>query len=1599
MDVEPDGLHEGRLTGAQYVDTFVVTNSGTAADFYTFSCSVTGSLTCVSVSPGSATLAAEQMKKVAVTYSVSGPGTLQLTATGHASDPGTIVISTEPTIAIVTPVLTSGSRAVVHNRQPLLRATYLPHGAGIDTTAVVLSWKRASTTDTVTTLARINRGLLEWEVDSTHWLGLADSGLMTVKICSLDSVCATATRWAVLPNDSAAVIGFTGAPLEALGRQFGAPFGPGLAVSGGEVETGIGIPAYVSMGAGHSAGLVYSTRQSYPRALVPIDLELTWPAGTPDQIKVILYDSGGTKLDSLAVSSPTCATGPARRCRLVLQGDFSGPPGFSTPTRKWLTVEARVTSGATTHIATDSVEVVLVDRRTTRYGSGWWPSGALQLVGVGSDRLLVGAGGTAAVFRGNGDSLWVAPPGDLSTLVKVGSGWELHFRGTPAKLVFDSNGRLQASADASGNRDSIAYSGASDQVTAFVDPVGKGITLGYDGNGKLATWTDPGTRQSKVSIDGSTNQLTYDSISSSTTRPFTTRFTYQPYAGTGTLVLTQRIGVIADTTIVTYDSTFKRRPAQVSLPAVDTGGAIVRPVITYTAYERQGFGALRSLDSVYVEMKDPRANWTRSLLNRWGEARKTWDALGTLGRSEYTAEGFVLWTEGKVADSSRVYHAYDALGRPVKSYITRAANDILRLDSLVYDASHRVIKTIGLIGDTSRVTYDSLGRVIYSITPHNDTTKFWYRSDGLLDSTRLPGVTKSRRFSYHPTWKNAVSAHDESGMLTDTTQVDVLGRDSVSDRKIRVQQPDTAPRWQWRRSQAFFNVAGQTDSARLIRTDTCNNPCNAAGWPSNLDTDSIHVVRVRYRFDRAGRDSLRLNDRGKAVLYLYDRLGRVVSRHPWTDSMAVRDSFVYDITGNVKKTITRRGDTLTTNYDSRNRDTLSVIPGVGTLRRAFGGPLDQVTRAWYDSPVDSIGGVNAELRWGFDLRGRLKADTSYTGATVRATSYTYDTYERRSTTTDPVGTWTLRYEASRGYADTLITPFADTITYDFDGQSRPRGPSIRAAGLGLSRWSDWNLTGELSTLANTLPSSSWEPGTWERNDVEPDAMGFPLIPTWHEQLGSGTRVDTLRDSVTYDGWERLTVWVEKQLDTNWVVRDTFAFDRAGNIKTTAGAEVYDVTTDRLTATAGCSSFGYDRAGNLTARTCGANTWTYQYDALNRLRSARYNGTLIVRYGYDVLGRRIAKRVYSNSTGGTVAYTRFVYRGANVGFETDSGGTIGLQYTYGPASDDLLAIRDASGNHFYVVQDKLHSVRGLIKRDGTWMRSLRYGPYGAVVSNDSNHTLTLKLRYQWTGREYDSETGLYFFRARYYDPGVRRFIQEDPIGYGGGGNLYTYGVGPLEGRDPIGTTMNCDTGSCTGPVFNNCWSLDCSGVGVDPDFDLFGGGSRFDVHPDFGPMWGDPWAFLGPDEAAFLDAEQRDNRLRSRAEQRQEQQDDKRYQTCKMEGFSRNQCDKLAGAMDNLQSSPMPECSAFGFAAARDFTRFRMVYQRNLRDPQTGKWAYGAWDPLTGVVTLGKHAFDTGELANTLAHEEYHEANPLDFDADDTGTGLANLWGDVCAGPV
>ena len=69
-------------------------------------------------------------------------------------------------------------------------------------------------------------------------------------------------------------------------------------------------------------------------------------------------------------------------------------------------------------------------------------------------------------------------------------------------------------------------------------------------------------------------------------------------------------------------------------------------------------------------------------------------------------------------------------------------------------------------------------------------------------------------------------------------------------------------------------------------------------------------------------------------------------------------------------------------------------------------------------------------------------------------------------------------------------------------------------------------------------------------------------------------------------------------------------------------------------------------------------------------------------------------------------------------------------------------------------------------------------------------------YTYTGREWDKETGLYYYRARYYDPMEGRFISKDPIGFKGGINLYGYvDNNPINRTDPEGLFWLFDCVKC------------------------------------------------------------------------------------------------------------------------------------------------------------------------------------------------------------
>jgi RHS repeat-associated protein len=139
----------------------------------------------------------------------------------------------------------------------------------------------------------------------------------------------------------------------------------------------------------------------------------------------------------------------------------------------------------------------------------------------------------------------------------------------------------------------------------------------------------------------------------------------------------------------------------------------------------------------------------------------------------------------------------------------------------------------------------------------------------------------------------------------------------------------------------------------------------------------------------------------------------------------------------------------------------------------------------------------------------------------------------------------------------------------------------------------------------------------------------------------------------------------------------------------------------------------------------------------------------------------------------------------------------------------------------VVQDRLHSVRALVDRDGVWRASWRYDIYGNVLNQSGQ--LPFALRFRWAGAQWDEETGFYFMGSRYYYPGPGRFIQEDPIGLAGGVNLYAYADGdPTSARDPSGTAAEPMPESpspyaCLGTIRG------CGDTSADGFFDAGGGG--------------------------------------------------------------------------------------------------------------------------------------------------------------------------------
>jgi RHS repeat-associated protein len=167
------------------------------------------------------------------------------------------------------------------------------------------------------------------------------------------------------------------------------------------------------------------------------------------------------------------------------------------------------------------------------------------------------------------------------------------------------------------------------------------------------------------------------------------------------------------------------------------------------------------------------------------------------------------------------------------------------------------------------------------------------------------------------------------------------------------------------------------------------------------------------------------------------------------------------------------------------------------------------------------------------------------------------------------------------------------------------------------------------------------------------------------------------------------------------------------------------------------------------------------------------------YVYDAQGRRSEKK-YDR-----VTVLKYIYDGDQCIAEYDAGGNLRRKYVYGPGVDEPVCMIESTTTYagtYYYHFDASGNVVALTDDDGDTAQVYEYSVYGQVGATDPDHT----NRFLFTGREFDKETGLYYYRARYYKPEIGRFLQVDPVGYVAGMNLYRYcSNNPWNLTDPYG----------------------------------------------------------------------------------------------------------------------------------------------------------------------------------------------------------------------
>ena len=466
------------------------------------------------------------------------------------------------------------------------------------------------------------------------------------------------------------------------------------------------------------------------------------------------------------------------------------------------------------------------------------------------------------------------------------------------------------------------------------------------------------------------------------------------------------------------------------------------------------------------------------------------------------------------------------------------------------------------------------------------------------------------------------------------------------------------------------------------------------------------------------------------------------------------ESYTYDAMSNLLSKTDRKGHTISYGYDALYRLTSKTYPDSTAVNYAYDA-LNRLTQVTDPTGVYSFT---------YDNVGRLVGTGAQYSVLTEAlnNSYTYDGASNRTSLTEPGGGTIAYTYDSLNRLTSLTDANSGQFGFGYDALSR-RTSLTRPNGVATSYSYD-----SLSRLLSVLHNGGSLPGS---TSYTYDAAGNRLTKTAVQQA-SPNPVSVL-SQYSYDGIYELT-----QAVVSGSVAESYTYDAVGNRLTSAGPTSYNYNASNELTSSSTATYTYDNNGNATSKTASTGTTSYTWDFENRLSSVTLPGTGgTVNFEYNPFGRRI----YKSSPAGTYIY---VYDGDNVIQELGGAGNLLTSYTQGLGVDEPLALYQGAGTSYFHA-DGLGSIASLTDPTGAVAASYVYDSFGNLTAS----TGTVTNPFQYTGREFDSETGLYYYRARYYNSNTGRFLSEDPSGFNSGSagaNFYDYADDePTNMTDPQG----------------------------------------------------------------------------------------------------------------------------------------------------------------------------------------------------------------------